>query len=366
MLCSDVLCDERKGIEMISLAKAYEKYFKIGAAVSPRQIRIHRDILIQHFNSLTAENEMKFALTEPEEGQFHFERADAIVAMAREMGIKIRAHAPVWHNQTPQWMYRNGDKPAAPELIYERIDAHNKAMCERYNADVYAWDVVNEATRDDNPGPGESPIYRESEYFRLCGTGFMEAAFHSVAQYAPEAQLFYNDYNECMPEKRDRIVTLIRDLRDRGCRIDGIGMQQHHFTEPDYDEIKRSIEIYASMGLRIHVTELDISMMATVHHEGNRIKPGEPGFVEYINEVLKTTPEKLAKIDQIYVKLFEIYRSYADAIDCVTTWGVADDYTWLDYFGTDRNMPKIKQHPLLFDEAGQPKPCVIQMVEDAE
>ena len=181
--------------EILSLAKAYEKYFKIGAAVSPMQVKKHHDLLLQQFNSLTAENEMKYEPTEPEEGKFCFDLADPIVAMAREMSVKIRAHAPVWHNQTPAWMYLDGDRPAAPELIYERIDAHSKALCEHFNQDVYAWDVVNEATRDDVPdpekNPGESPVYRNSEYYKLCGTGFIEAAFRSMSKYAaPDAQLF--------------------------------------------------------------------------------------------------------------------------------------------------------------------------------
>ena len=350
-----------------SLAKAYEKYFKIGAAVSPWQIDAHHDLLLRHFNSLTAENEMKYALTEPEEGKFSFEKADAVVAMAREMGVKIRAHAPVWHNQTPDWMYQDGDRPAAPELIYERIDAHSKVLCDRYGRDVYAWDVVNEATRDGEfdpeKFPGESPVYRNSDNFRLCGAGFIEAAFRSMDRYAPDAQLFYNDYSECVPEKRDRIIRLIRDLREKGCRVDGIGMQQHHFAAPDYDEIRRSIEMYAPLGLRIHVTELDVSMMATVNAGTERLKPDDPGFEEYIREVQKATPEKLAMIDGIYVKLFEIYRSYADVIDCVTTWGIADDYTWLDFFGWKPGTPIIKQHPLLFDEHEQPKPCVYQLID---
>ena len=80
---------------------------------------------------------------------------------------------------------------------------------------------------------------------------------------------------------------------------------------------------------------------------------------------MRATPEKLSQIDRIYEQLFAVYRSYADVIDCVTTWGVADDWTWLDGFGVDRNLPKIKQHPLLFDEAGQAKPCVRQIIEAA-
>lgn len=353
--------------ELLSLAKAYEKHFKIGAAISPRDLTVHRDLLLQHFNSVTPENQMKYELTEPEEGKFTFGDADLIVDFAKEMGVKVRAHAPVWHMQTGAWMYRDGDKPAAPELIYERIDAHSKAICQHFNDSVYAWDVVNEATRDDMLGtleaPGESEVYRNSDYYKLCGPGFIEAAFRSMDKYSPDAQLFYNDYNECIPEKRDRIVALIRNLQEKGCRIDGFGMQQHYFMAPNYDELRRSIETYAGLGLRLHVTELDVSMMAVANAGDRRIKPGEPGFAEYVQEAMNPTPEKLAKISEIYEKLFEIYRSYRDVIDCVTTWGVADDITWLDTFGVDPSLPKIKQHPLLFDEQHQPKPCVLQMID---
>ena len=346
-----------------SLFKAYDKHFKIGAAVSSVTAGIFKDILGQHFNSITPENELKYSSTEPEEGQFTFDEADKIFDVARSLGIKVRAHAPVWHTQTPDWMYVDGKKPAAPELIYERIEAHTKVLCERYNNDVYAWDVVNEAACDD---PNDlSDTYRDSEYFKLCGEKFIEKAFKAMDKYSPNNQLFYNDYSECIPAKRERIVRLIRTLQERGCRIDGFGMQQHHFAAPDYDEIKRSIETYASLGLRLHITELDVSLMATLNEGERRLKPGDPGFAEYIKEALRPTPERLAMIEDIYLKLFEIYRSYSDVIDCVTTWGVADDFTWLDDFGVDKDMPKVKQHPLLFDTEHKAKGCVDTLIERA-
>lgn len=353
--------------EIISLAKSYEKYFKIGAAVAHWNVDKYEDVLPQHFNSITPENEMKYSELEPEEGKFTFEHADKIFDTAKKMGIKVRAHAPVWHNQTGEWMYKDGDKPAAPELIYERIEAHTKAMCERYNDGVYAWDVVNEATIDDSAADqiGESKVYRNSQYFKLCGEGFIEAAFRAMDKYSPNAQLFYNDYSECEPQKRERIVALIRNLQDKGCRVDGFGMQQHYFTRPDYDELKRSIEAYAELGIRLHITELDVSLMATVDQGEQRLKPGDAGFAEYIRELLSPTPERLAQIENIYVQLFEIYRSYADVIDCVTTWAVADDYTWLDNFYPDKSMPKMKQFPSLFDVKHAPKECVKKLIEAA-
>ena len=46
--------------EILSLAKAYENYFKIGAALSPWSIPKNRELLKQHFNSITPENQMKY------------------------------------------------------------------------------------------------------------------------------------------------------------------------------------------------------------------------------------------------------------------------------------------------------------------
>ncbi len=57
-------------------------------------------------------------------------------------------------------------------------------------------------------------------------------------------------------------------------------------------------------------------------------------------------------------KLFELYRSYSDVIDSVTTWGVADDYSWL-------SRPDRPNYPLLFNADHSPKPCVYKMIDDA-
>ncbi len=347
---------------ILSLAKSYEKYFKIGAAVAARNIESYEDVLREHFNSVTPENEMKYSETEPEEGRFTFERADKIFSTARKLGIKVRAHAPVWHNQTGGWMYKDGDHDASPELIYQRIDAHIKALCERYNDDVYAWDVVNEAVTDEveDGAQGDAAIYRSSEYFKLCGADFITAAFRAMDKYSPNAQLFYNDYNECDPKKSERIVRLIKRLKEQGCRIDGMGMQQHYFSCPDYDELKRSIEVYAQLGLRLHITELDVSIMAGFGH--NVFPPSE----EDIKRLKASSPEDIARVEDIYLKLFEIYRSYSDVIDCVTTWGVADDYTWMDEFVPHDNAPVVKQYPLLFDIHHAPKACVEKLINAAK
>jgi endo-1,4-beta-xylanase len=144
--------------------------------------------------------------------------------------------------------------------------------------------------------------------------------------------------------KRERIYNLMKNLLDRGAPLYGFGMQNHYnIKNPTLDEVKKSIEMYASLGLRIHMTEMDINFYSDVH---SNEKP------------IEITEEMKEKQNEIYVKLFELYRSYSDVIDSVTTWGVADDYSWL-------SRPNRPNYPLLFNADHSPKPCVYQMIEDA-
>lgn len=333
--------------EILSLAKAYSKYFDIGAAVNAMTVDSHAELLKAHFNSLTCENEMKYERIQPEEGKYTFGPADKIVAFAKENGMRMRAHAPVWHAQTPDWFFKQGDRPAPRELVYERMEQHIKTTAERYNDAVYCWDVVNEATNDElDPRYmarfGNEP-YRQSKYLTLCGIEYLEKAYHLMRKYSPTAQLFYNDYNECDPLKRERIYNLMKNLLDRGAPLQGFGLQTHYnIYRPDLDEVKRSIETYASLGLRIHITEMDISFYGSMQ---------EPE--------IELTPELEAKQAKIYEDLFELYRSYSDVVDSVTLWGVADDRSWLSR--RDR-----KNWPLLFDVNHQPKPFVKNLIDAAK
>ena len=89
----------------LSLKDRYADYFRIGAAVNQETILTEEELLKQHFNSLTAENEMKFEHLQPKEGIFTFEKADQMASFAKENQIEMRGHTLVWHNQTPQWVF---------------------------------------------------------------------------------------------------------------------------------------------------------------------------------------------------------------------------------------------------------------------
>lgn len=324
--------------EIPSLWEAYSDYFLIGTAVNSRTLNTHRDLIVKHFNSITAENEMKFDALQPTEGIFNFYRADQMIEFAKENNIQVRGHVLVWHSQTPSWVFRFAGQPASKELLLERMRNHISTVVGRYKGQIYAWDVVNEAISD---GP---EIYRDSPWYNIIGKEFIAEAFRAAHEADPDAKLFYNDYNAVEPAKMQKIYNMLKELIEEGVPIHGVGIQGHWSIEhPDLLQIMRAIEKYASLGLEIHITELDLSVFAWDDHR----KLAEP------------TPEMIEKQALRYKNLFNIFKRYSDHITSVTLWGVADDSTWKDNYPVQGR----KDWPLLFDVNHQPKEAFWAVIE---
>ena len=77
-----------------------------------------------------------------------------------------------------------------------------------------------------------------------------------------DAELYYNDFNAWRPSKRDGIVRLIKMLQEAGIRIDGVGMQGHWgLNYPKSEYIVSAIDAYASLGVKVMITELDVTTL---------------------------------------------------------------------------------------------------------
>ncbi len=100
------------GAQDPGLKDAYKNYFKIGVAVTPRNITdsLQASIILKEFNSITAENCMKPGEIHPQPGVWNFAQADAIANFCREHGIKMRGHCLVWHSQFANWMFNKYDE----------------------------------------------------------------------------------------------------------------------------------------------------------------------------------------------------------------------------------------------------------------
>jgi endo-1,4-beta-xylanase len=317
------------------LRELFREDWLVGAAVNRDTIVSHADLLDVHFNSVTPENEMKFASLHPAENVYAFDDADAIVRFARERGMNVRGHTLVWHNQTPDWVFSEDgdpDRPADRDTLLARMKAHIDTVVRRYRGDVYAWDVVNEAVADEGPD-----VLRDTKWLRIAGEAYIAKAFEYAHEADPDALLFYNDYNECQPAKREKIYGLVRSLLERGVPVHGIGMQAHwNLFTPAPDDIRAAIERYASLGVQVQITEMDVSVYG---HEDRRTDLREP------------TGEMLRLQEERYRQFFAVFREYRDVISGVTFWGVADDRTWLDHFPVRSR----KNWPLLFDTRHRPK-----------
>ena len=315
------------------LKDAYERYFSVGVAVNMGNLNTginpkDMDIILSNFNSITAENDFKPGSVQPREGEWNFRNADAIADFCREHGIKLRGHCLVWHSQVGRWMFQGPDgEQASKELLYERLKTHITSIVKRYSDIVYCWDVVNEAISD---ADGEYMRNRSPWAQIAGGDEFIRKAFEYAHEADPNALLFYNDYNAAFPAKRDKIYNMVKEMKEAGVPIDGIGMQGHlSIYEPSLDGFEAAIVKYSEIVDHIQITELDIRLNKETGGSLNMNRQGE-----------ELTPEKQQMFNDKYAGLFEVLRRHADAIDVVTFWNVSDRDTWL---GTSN-------YPLLFDE----------------
>ena len=333
------------------LKDAYQEYFKIGVAVNKYNVAVpsQQSIVLREFNSVTAENDMKPVSVHPAEGVWNWGAADSIANFCRENGIKMRGHCLCWHSQFSDWMFKDKKgRPVKKEVFYERLREHIYTVVNRYKDVVYCWDVVNEAMADNvQSWPGhEGTPYRESQHWKLCGDEFIAKAFQFAHEADPNALLFYNDYNEFEPGKRDRIYNMVKKMQEQGVPIHGIGMQGHYnIYGPSEEDIDAAITKYSELVKHIHVTELDVRM--------NIEMGGQLRFSKGENKPV--APYMQALQNDQYNRIFRVFRKHKDVIDCVTFWNLSDKDTWLG----------VNNHPLLFDEQYKPKP-VYKVVRDFE
>jgi endo-1,4-beta-xylanase len=323
----------------------YKDYFPIGASVMPSNLISDESILLKkEFNSLTAENVMKPALIHPSENSYFWTDADKIVDFAITNNMKVRGHTLCWHKQTPSWMLQDASgNTINKDILLQRLKDHITTVVSRYKGKIYAWDVVNEAIDDDN-----NKIYRESPWFTICGEEYIAKAFQWAHEADPDAKLFYNDYNTESSVKRDKIYNMLKKLLDAGVPVNGIGLQGHWSVYwPAETDIRNSISKFASLGIKVQITELDISVYSSTADFSVRTT-GDDTFTSFM---------ELKQID-MYKLIFRIFRENRSSLTGITFWNVSDRHSWLDDFP----VPNRKNYPLLFDKNLKPKKAYWEVV----
>ena len=332
------------------LREVYKPYFKLGVALNVRQVMdpVAGTLAVREFSSATAENCMKAAEIQPKEGVFNWKYADEFVAFCERGGMKPIGHCLVWHSQPAEWMFTGPDgKPASRELLLRRLYTHVKTVVGRYKGRVKGWDVVNEAF----DGKGE---LSKTKWRELIGPDYIELAFRMVHRVDPDAELYYNDFGMDGAKKRDAVCAMIRNLKAKGIRIDGVGMQTHvNLKHPDLKEFEKSIEAFAAEGVKVMITEMDISVLPAAWNVTAEIST-RYDYDEKYNPYRNALPEAVAdQLARRYCDFFSIYLRHAGDIDRVTVWGLEDGGSWLNDFPVNGRT----DYPLLYDRALKPKLC---------
>ncbi len=337
----------------ISLRSVLDEYFPIGAAIRPDMTEnpVYVEYLKKHYTSLTAENVMKPIEIQPNEGNFTFENADKIVSFAQENNMLVRGHAFIWHSQVPDWLFTDPDdssNPASRQKLLERMKTHMETFMTRYKGKIHTYDVVNEVISD-------TEGLRDSKWKSIIGDmdndGIADDYIIQAFKYAQEiadkigdndVKFCINDYSlESNSRKLDDFYNTVKRILDSGIPKERLvaGFQMHISSYgPSMEQIKDSIEKIASLGVKIQVTELDVSIYKTDTEEKKA-----------------ATDEILAAQAKRYMDLFDYFKKAAKkgVIDSVTLWGTDDGMSWKNDFPIEGRTDAA----LIFNKRLQVKPA---------
>ena len=188
----------------------------------------YKDTFGQLFNQATIAFYWK--TLEPRKGQLRFTAdspyeyrrppTDPVVDFCQEKGLYMKGHAIIYGIRSwghPTWMPENRKE------MEREFEAHVKTLAERYGSRIQNWDVVNECYDQANRG--------------LMPDDYVYKTYRWAMQYFPQDVTF--NTNECDmhwgPSKR--YVEIVRNLIDRGIRVDNCGVQMHIFNPEEAVQI---------------------------------------------------------------------------------------------------------------------------------
>ena len=343
--------DDTGAVQTPSLKQVFNSKFKIGVALNKNQIRQRQqkenELIKREFSSLTAENVMKWEEIHPKKDRYNFKTPDLLVSLSQDNNQDLIGHTLVWHNQIPQWVTREGDGSLLDiNTLFRNITDHITAVAGRYKGKIRGWDVVNEAILDDGS-------YRENDFYNISGEEYIFKSFEIANRIDPEAELYYNDFSMYKTEKCNAAVLLANKIRERGLRIDGIGLQAHWGLDyPSIDEIEKSILTIHEAGYRVHFTELDIDVLPNLWEiEGADLSDNFKSN-DQLNPYKSSLPDSISNLlSNRYSEIFKLFSKHSDKIDRVTFWGLSDGHSWKN----DWPAKGRTNYPLLFDRENNPK-----------
>lgn len=344
-----------------TLKDAFKDYFLIGAAMNKDQI-YEKDsrgagIVKAQFNTISPENALKWASIHTKRDRYDFETADRYVAFGERNKMFTIGHTLVWHNQTPKWVFEDekGNAVSRDELL-KRMREHIQTVVGRYKGKIKGWDVVNEALNEDGS-------LRESPWLKIIGEDYIAKAFQFAHEADPNAELYYNDYSLENEAKRKGAISLIKKLLAQKIPIKAVGLQGHNnFTFPTIAQQETTIEEFANLGIKVNITELDISVLPEPEGFSGAEVTVNFELKEKLDPFKKGLPDEMQKkLADRYAELFGVFLKHRKHISRITFWNVTDGESWLNNFPVRGRT----NYPLLFDREGKPKSAFYKVIESA-
>ena len=290
---------------------------------------------------MVPENELKLYTIRPDTNGFQFSRGDALIDWGKSHGLDIRGHVLLWNRSdfTPDWVGRHDFGADKNVGMHAFMDDYVRRVIQHFGNRIYSWDVVNESI---DPATGKM---RDTIFTQLGGDEIVDFMFHKAREYAPHAQLVYNDYMIWEPgneKHRTGVLKLLEGFRKRGTPIDAFGVQSHLGTEkignpvsgypdPQRKEWRAFIDEIVGMDYQLVLSEFDVNDTNIVADEGKRDR-------------------LVADYGKAYLDFMLSYPQVRD----IMAWGLSDKYTWLKtWWPRDDGLAK---RPALFDVNNQPKP----------
>lgn len=340
-----------------SMADMLAEYgIRFGAAFSLNTVEDYtmQSLVAQHFNSVTATNEMKaYSMLDQKGSQnsadgmpvINFTNADMVVEAAINSGAQVRGHVLVWDAHMCNWFFREGYKSSGDYVdratMLKRLESYITQVVthfeEKYPGVVYCWDVVNEAVGDgDSDYKTEDDRHvrvkrngEENPFYTVIGEDYVEISFmyaknvvEALQAKNPEVdiKLFYNDYSTFHTEKREAIYNLVESINsydkdaDGNYRklCDGVGMQGYiggYGTQNGcmkYDDITRitdAIKRFAELGVEVQITEM------AVRNYSNSLADMDKHALFYKN---------------LMKALVEVNSGEEKPLTCIAIWGLTD------------------------------------------
>ncbi|MFT4091157.1 MAG: endo-1,4-beta-xylanase [Asticcacaulis sp.] len=283
------------------------------------------------FDRLTPEWEMKMEYILQDDGSLKFDAPDRLMDFAQQNRQNIIGHTLIWYAQDGAYFQRLKSDKAAFRKAYE---AYIRGVMTHFKG-LPAWDVVNE------PILNNGSALRDCLWRDVLGDHYIDIAYRAAHRTDPQCQLILNDYNlEYTPAKRKTFLKLVERLQKEDVPVHVLGTQTHISADLPKGEIRTAIQELAATGLKIHVSEIDISL-----------RDATKGLVDFAGYRKKQT-----------VLMEEIIDSFLSLPTAqqfgVTVWGARDKDSWMN-----RKSNPLSDEPLLFDDLGSLKPMGQSLVQ---